>query len=1289
MSDNSQENPESNPNPTPQEQLEMRILAMLLGETDEAETTEVTELLQQDPQLQAYTEKMQKSLGLVEESAKSLWSEETTAPQQLSEDRRKVLEELWSGEQTSSANIEKFPTAPTTYSTPKSTRKVQIHPFIPVAAAASLAILIGGVWFPKMLKQEEDSQVAMSAEMPETVVMDESNSMPEEKGEYDDFESSTGNAIKTADFAHDAKEKQKEALRYGDQDGDGLSVSAGASTIALKQKRLGEVPSDSADPVVSLDLSGGNLANKPPAKTDPTGTNGSQLKRPEEIAKPGGFDGRDINRGTLAKNESGLTSLGLNTTTLKDLDEVREMKAKISGSGKFADKFHEDLKSEEEAKPATFTQTAFTPRKQPSSRPTGNPAPEPEPAQELDPFEVVAEKANDPKLFLLQERKVGMSKTSEPAPDIAPAPVESTPVPAPVNPRDGTVLNQVVVTNSTKKMHRVAPPRPTAPPAIAATTPAPQPVITLPTQHPVGASLSSTQPARSNTRPTSGSSAPQPKLTPRRPSMNLPAGIAPPPTVSPPKLPNYLDVGVPHPAEPAAPSAASAPRQPVAPASNEGRLDSERRTISTPDTNFRYRQLGDEATEAGAAPFGGGMKADELKKQSTDGVALTENLSISGFIDYTYKKDAVDTKGFDLSSADVDFTFSGENAAASKDRSEKKSVDKLSALSRGLNEQLMDLEAREGKEALANKEVLTRNDTLKGAEQSAPKVSIHYGTTDAPTSDSPLNKSESTITFDQSKSSQTKTTTGLDFGKSLEREKLTSGRSEVGEKANEKVDQGEVSALSSKLEKSIAPLAKPQESPVEELKEADVTSKEREFANDITDDLGIELEVVLPEPKPEVLTASSPFSTFSLNVTDASFRLCEASLLNGQLPPPHIVRAEEFINAFDYRDPAPVGKKALSFAWDRSRHPFAHNRDLVRFSIQTAAEGRQGGQPLNLVLTIDNSGSMERADRVAILQQALQVLSTQLKPQDKVSVIAFARTPRLWINGLNGEAAAKKLAEYDAIVPQGGTNIESALNLAYETAQKHFIQHGNNRVILLTDGAANLGEVVPKSLRSTVEVHRKKAIALDCFGIGWDGYNDHLMEALARNGDGRYAFLNSPKDVERDFARKLAGALTLAAADVKVQVEFNPKRVKTHRQIGYLRHQLKKEDFRNNAVDAAEIGSAESGNAMYVLQIDPKGSGIIGKVRVRYREPASGQYKETSWDLPYKSNVQALDQSAPAMRLSATAATFAEWLGRSPFAGDVDLAKLREYITGLQTEFPSHSPVQNLLQMIRAAELSK
>ena len=451
------------------------------------------------------------------------------------------------------------------------------------------------------------------------------------------------------------------------------------------------------------------------------------------------------------------------------------------------------------------------------------------------------------------------------------------------------------------------------------------------------------------------------------------------------------------------------------------------------------------------------------------------------------------------------------------------------------------------------------------------------------------------------------------------------------------------------------------------------------------DDVGIRIPVRLPDPKPEVVTAEAPYSTFSLNVSDASFRLCQANLLNGQIPAPHVVRAEEFINAFDYRDPAPAKKMPLAFAWERSRHPFAHNRDLVRFSIQTAAEGRQGGQPLNLVLAIDNSGSMERADRVAILREALKVLSTKLRANDTLSVIAFSRTPRLWLDGLKGETARAKLSNFDGLVPQGGTNIESALDLGYATALKHFIPGGNNRVILLTDGAANLGAIVPKNLGKKVEGYRKQGIALDCFGIGWDGYNDHLMEALARNGDGRYAFLNSATDIERDFGRKLAGALTVSAADIKVQVAFNPARVTTHRQVGYLRHQLKKEDFQNNSVDAAEIGAAESGNAIYVLQVNDKGTGPLGKVHVRYREPVSGQYKEMSWPLPYRAKVPVLAEASPSLRLAASAATFAEWLGRSPFAADVDPSVIQKLLNGLEQSFPSDSPVKAFQQMVVGA----
>jgi Mg-chelatase subunit ChlD len=451
------------------------------------------------------------------------------------------------------------------------------------------------------------------------------------------------------------------------------------------------------------------------------------------------------------------------------------------------------------------------------------------------------------------------------------------------------------------------------------------------------------------------------------------------------------------------------------------------------------------------------------------------------------------------------------------------------------------------------------------------------------------------------------------------------------------------------------------------------------------DDVGIRLPVRLPDPKPEVVTAEAPYSTFSLNVSDASFRLCQANLLNGQIPAPHVVRAEEFINAFDYRDPAPAKKMPLAFAWERSRHPFAHNRDLVRFSIQTAADGRQGGQPLNLVLAIDNSGSMERADRVAILREALKVLATKLRANDTLSVIAFSRTPRLWLDGLKGETVRAKLSNFDGLVPQGGTNIESALDLGYATALKHFIPGGNNRVILLTDGAANLGAIVPKNLVKKVEGYRKQGVALDCFGIGWDGYNDHLMEALARNGDGRYAFLNSATDIERDFGRKLAGALTVSAADIKVQVVFNPARVTTHRQVGYLRHQLKKEDFQNNTVDAAEIGAAESGNAIYVLQINDKGTGPLGKVHVRYREPVSGQYKEMSWPLPYRAKVPVLAEASPSLRLAASAATFAEWLGRSPFAADVDPSVIQKLLNGLEQSFPSDSPVKAFQQMVVGA----
>ncbi len=454
-----------------------------------------------------------------------------------------------------------------------------------------------------------------------------------------------------------------------------------------------------------------------------------------------------------------------------------------------------------------------------------------------------------------------------------------------------------------------------------------------------------------------------------------------------------------------------------------------------------------------------------------------------------------------------------------------------------------------------------------------------------------------------------------------------------------------------------------------------------------------------PIPQPEIPTSENNFSTFSLNVSDVSFKLAAASLEQGQMPDPASVRSEEFINAFDYRDPEPKWDSAsglsdqagkmpppLAFAWERARYPFAHNRDLLRLSLKTAAAGRQAGRPLNLVLLLDNSGSMERADRVQIIREALRVLADQLQPQDKLSVITFARTARLVADGVSGDKAGEVTEQVGGLTPQGGTNLEDAMNLAYQTAAKHYLANGINRVVLLTDGAANLGNVEPESLKQEVEAQRQQGIALDCFGIGWEGFNDDLLEVLSRNGDGRYGFLNSPEEAATDFAGQLAGALKVAASDVKVQVEFNPRRVTSYRQIGYAKHQLTKEQFRDNTVDAAEIAAQKAGNALYTVEVNPAGEGPLATVRVRFKIPGTTDYREHAWDVPFTGNAVSLEQASPAMRLAASASAFSEWLVASPFAGEVTPDALLRYLGGVPEIYGADARPKKLEWMIRQAK---
>jgi Mg-chelatase subunit ChlD len=441
-----------------------------------------------------------------------------------------------------------------------------------------------------------------------------------------------------------------------------------------------------------------------------------------------------------------------------------------------------------------------------------------------------------------------------------------------------------------------------------------------------------------------------------------------------------------------------------------------------------------------------------------------------------------------------------------------------------------------------------------------------------------------------------------------------------------------------------------------------------------------------PEPQPEIQTADNAFSTFSLNVSDVSFKLAAASLAQGVLPEPASIRSEEFLNAFDYRDPEPPAGVPVAFTFERARDPFAQNRDLLRFSLKTAASGRDPGRPLNIVLLLDNSGSMERADRVQIIHEALRVLAAQLHPQDTLSVVTFARTARLWVDGVSGSQAGQVADEVGGLTPQGGTNLEDAMNLAYETALRHYLANGINRVVLLTDGAANLGNVDPSVLKQKVEANRKQGIALDCFGIGWEGYNDDLLETLTRNGDGRYGFLNTPEEAAEGFAGQLAGALHVAASDVKVQVEFNPARVTAYRQIGYAKHQLTKEQFRDNSVNAAQIGAAEAGNALYAIAVNPRGEGPLAIVRIRYRIPGTSDYKEHEWTVPFTGSAAPLERSSAAMRLEATAGAFSEWLAGSSFAADVTPDQLLGYLSGVPQVYGADTRPKTLEWMIRQAK---
>jgi hypothetical protein len=332
---------------------------------------------------------------------------------------------------------------------------------------------------------------------------------------------------------------------------------------------------------------------------------------------------------------------------------------------------------------------------------------------------------------------------------------------------------------------------------------------------------------------------------------------------------------------------------------------------------------------------------------------------------------------------------------------------------------------------------------------------------------------------------------------------------------------------------------------------------------------------------------------------------------------------------------------------------------------------------------------MERLDRVESVKNAFELLASQLNPQDQVTLVSFARNPRLLADRVPGDKAGGLAGLVETTPSEGGTNLEEALRMGIEKAGAQKLEGGQNRIILLTDGAANLGNAKPEDLAKLIEQMRQEGIAFDACGVGADGLNDDILESLTRQGDGRYYFLDRPEDADDGFAKQIAGALRPAARNVKVQVNFNPERVGRYKLYGFEKHLLKKEDFRNDSVDAAELAAEEAGNAIYQVEVLPEGQGEIGNVSVRFQDMESGQMVEKKWTIPYDAQAVHLDEAAGSMRLAAGAALLGEKLQGSVIGEAVAMDRLSVIINTLPADFPSDERVKALVDMTgKARELA-
>jgi Ca-activated chloride channel family protein len=445
-----------------------------------------------------------------------------------------------------------------------------------------------------------------------------------------------------------------------------------------------------------------------------------------------------------------------------------------------------------------------------------------------------------------------------------------------------------------------------------------------------------------------------------------------------------------------------------------------------------------------------------------------------------------------------------------------------------------------------------------------------------------------------------------------------------------------------------------------------------------------------------VRTSVDNLSTFGADVDTGSFTVARAYLNDGYLPPTDAIRVEEFVNYFDYSYEAPNREETFGIHLDASPSPYGERSDsyLLRVGIQGYSIPKEERPDVVLTFVVDVSGSMDMENRIHLAKRALKLLVSELRPTDEVAIVVYGSTAHLVLPMSTADDKEMILDAIDGLWIEGSTNAEAGLRLGYQHAAQYYNPNAVNRVVLVSDGVANVGETGPEGILAEIERYAGEGIALTTVGMGMGNYNDTLMEQLADNGDGFYAYVDTMAEARRLFVEQLTGTLLTIAKDAKIQVEFNTDAVERYRLLGYENRDVADDDFRNDDVDAGEIGAGHSVTALY--EIEPvagleDSDAALATVHLRWQEPETGEVIEAKRTLILGDVQHNFEAADPRFQLAAAVAEFAEILKDSPYAEGSTLADLADEIDRIEEEIEtaegaSDRDVADLRDMVWTAE---